>query len=152
MPHSAVVDTNLFVSGTILKRGTPFALLQTWQAGSFRLVIAAYQRREIERALSKPHIVLDYGVSDSERAGILRRIDEEATLIDPVSLLPLPVRDTKDAPILASALDGNAGHLVTGDADLLVLNGDPRLGTLRIVTARAFLRLLEVARDEPRRT
>lgn len=44
--------------------------------------------------------------------------------------------------ILAAALGGGADYVVTGDADLLVLNGDPRLGNLRIVTAGDFLALL----------
>jgi len=34
------------------------------------------------------------------------------------------------------------GYLVSGDADLLTLADDPRLGALRIVTARAFLDML----------
>jgi predicted nucleic acid-binding protein len=33
-------------------------------------------------------------------------------------------------------------YLVTGDADLLEHQGDPRLGTLRIVTVHEFLQRL----------
>ena len=45
--------------------------------------------------------------------------------------------------MLATALDGGADYLVTGDKDLFVLAGDEQLGSLRIVTVRAFLDLLE---------
>jgi len=48
------------------------------------------------------------------------------------------IRDPKDIHLLA-ALGGDADYLITGDADLLVLAGDPTLGPLRIITARAFL-------------
>jgi predicted nucleic acid-binding protein len=47
-----------------------------------------------------------------------------------------------DERILGAALAGNADFLVTGDEDLLVLAGDPRLGSLRIVTVAAFLAIL----------
>ena len=59
--------------------------------------------------------------------------------VTPSETIPVAVRDPKDTHLLAAALGGNAAFLVTGDADLLVLNGDPALGPLRIVTARAFL-------------
>ncbi len=45
-------------------------------------------------------------------------------------------RDVKDNMLLELAVSGNAGYLVTGDKDLLVL--DPFRG-IRIVTPRQFL-------------
>lgn len=33
-----VVDTNLFISGTILKRGAPFRLPELWRRGAFRAI------------------------------------------------------------------------------------------------------------------
>ena len=66
-------------------------------------------------------------------------VDEKS----PVCTLPVHVRDPKDAKILALALGGNADYLVTGDDDLLVLNGDPRLGKLQIVTVHTFLTVLQ---------
>jgi predicted nucleic acid-binding protein len=73
---------------------------------------------------------------------LLRRLAVQAILVLPNNELPLPVRDVKDEPILAAAFGGQADYIVTGDKDLLVLDGDPRLGKLRIVTARAFLDVL----------
>jgi len=40
---------------------------------------------------------------------------------------------------LACALAGQCDYLVTGDRDLLDLQGHPGLGRLRIVTPREFL-------------
>jgi predicted nucleic acid-binding protein len=57
--------------------------------------------------------------------------------------IPIPLRDPKDEHILAAALGGNADYLVTGDFDLLVHQGGPRLSTLRIVTAAQFLSILD---------
>ncbi len=36
----AVVDTNIFVSGTILSRGTPFEVLEAWRRQGYFLVCA----------------------------------------------------------------------------------------------------------------
>jgi predicted nucleic acid-binding protein len=44
--------------------------------------------------------------------------------------------------VLAAAIGGKAGYIVTNDNDLLDLASDPRLGELRIVTVRAFLDVL----------
>ena len=62
---------------------------------------------------------------------------------------PVSSRDPKDDPLLAVALSGHADYLITGDDDLLVLDGEPALGTLRIVTVRDFLQLLAQQRGEP---
>jgi putative PIN family toxin of toxin-antitoxin system len=141
LPH-VVVDTNLFVSGIILKRGLPHDLLARWRDGGFVLLISDDQYVEIENVLARQEIMGKYGVSENERTELLQLILAIATHVIPHPTLPLEVRDPKDAMILASALSGEADFLVTGDDDLLVLAGDSRLGHLQIVTARAFLNLL----------
>ena len=131
MPPRAVVDTNQFVSGTILLRGHPYLLLEAWRRDAFVVVSSLWQRREIERALRKPKLQQRYRVTRQERERLLRRLDRTAEFVAPLTTLPLPVRDAKDERILGTALAANADYLVTGDDDLLVLAGDPRLGTLQ---------------------
>jgi putative PIN family toxin of toxin-antitoxin system len=148
----AVVDTNLFVSASILHRGAPHDLLAAWERNEFLLLISGEQSAEIGNTLRRPRFAR-YGVSPSQVESLLRRITRQADIVSPIAEVPLPVRDLKDEPILAAALGGDADYLVTGDADLLVLDGDPRLGNLRIVTAREFLDMLgerfeEEAQDE----
>jgi predicted nucleic acid-binding protein len=48
-------------------------------------------------------------------------------------------RDPNDDPLLSAALNGEADFLVTGDLDLLELASDPRLGSTRMITPRAFV-------------
>jgi predicted nucleic acid-binding protein len=69
-------------------------------------------------------------------------LDALAVPVTPRRRLPVHIRDPKDERVLAAALGGRADYLVTGDDDLLVLNGDPRIRTLKIVTVREFLDLL----------
>jgi len=54
-------------------------------------------------------------------------------------------RDEKDDPVLASAADGHANYIVTGDRDLLVLG---EFEGIPIVTAEQFLRILDQARED----
>ena len=70
-------------------------------------------------------------------------------MVSPLAPLPIHSRDSHDDKFLAVALGGNAEYLITGDDDLLVLQGDPRLGTLQIVTAREYLQLLAQRGGEP---
>lgn len=74
---------------------------------------------------------------------LLFALSSSAVFVEPVPIENLPVRcrDPKDDILLTTALGGNADYLVTGDNDLLALNGMPELGTLRIVNATAFLSL-----------
>lgn len=62
-------------------------------------------------------------------------------VLDPAPL-PVHCRDPKDDYLLACAAAGRADFLVTGDRDLLALDGDPALGALRILAPADFLAAL----------
>ena len=138
----AVVDTNIVVSGLIVPRGNPYRLLESFRARAFTLVISREQQDELAEVLQRPAIRQRFQVADEIIAGFLDLIETTALLTPLMDPLPVPVRDPKDEMILSSALSGNAAYLVSGDADLLVLRDDPRIGLLRIVTAREFLERL----------
>jgi uncharacterized protein len=137
-----VIDTNLFVSGAISPRGLPHQLLQAWRTGVFTLLISAEQRGEVQEVLSRPEIARRYNLSDEAKAHLLFLIDTLALQAPLRQRLPIHVRDPKDDHLLAAALGGKADYLVTGDADLLTLDRDPKLPNLRILSVRSFLDLL----------
>ncbi len=60
---------------------------------------------------------------------------EHEVIPKPQQILDLDVRDRADAWVLASAMAGRAEVLVTGDQDLLVLDGK---APVRILTPRGF--------------
>ena len=95
----------------------------------------------------RPRIVRRYGLTDEEVRSLFRRL-AAATRVRPSPTVPVALRDAKDEPILAAALGGDADYLVTGDEDLLVHRGDPRLGKLKIVTVAEFLAILDELRAE----
>ena len=91
---------------------------------------------------SRPKIIRQFRITLIELTELIARIGA-VTPIVPSSSIPVSLRDPKDEHILAAALVGKADYLVTGDDDLLVHQGDPRLGALKIVTASQFLAMLE---------
>jgi uncharacterized protein len=139
---SAVIDTNLVVSSFLSGRGLPRALRIALYRGAFRPVLSPPLRDEYAEVLARPRLALD----PREVAAFLRFLDRRAQRVVPVTPHPIATRDPKDDMVIATALDGNADYLVSGDNDLLSLAGDPRLGALRIVTVRVFLDALA---DEP---
>ena len=84
-----------------------------------------------------------YGLTAARIAAILDAL-AAAEHANPLSEIPVSVRDPTDGKFLACALGGRADFLVSGDQDLLVLNGHPSLGALRIVSAREFLGIIGI--------
>lgn len=144
-PHSsAVIDTNLVVSSFLFKRGNPHELIQALYQFRFEVIFSDELLAEYADVLAQPVFAQKYGMSATETDGFLRFVTSNGRLVTPVSILPVMVRDTADNKVLAVSLTGDADYLVTGDKDLLVLAGDSRLGSLRIVTAAEFLSALPV--------
>ena len=137
--RGVVIDTNLFISGTIMKRGDPFTLLELWRVGSFHLITSQEQIAELDDVLDRPMVRIDYALSNIEVDEHRHRLRRLATIVVPILPSPIALRDLKDDFLLATALAGNADFLVTGDKDLVTAAGDSLLGRLHIVTVTAFL-------------
>ena len=126
-PVKVVVDTNLFVSGLILKRGNPYELLEAWRQKAFVLLISDALETEIAEVLIRPEIKQKYHLSSEEVESTLRLLQTDALLTSPAPTLPVALRDPKDEKVLALAIGGEADYLVTGDGDLLSVHGNPGL-------------------------
>jgi len=116
--------------------------MEAWYAEQFTLLMSAEQRAELQDVVSRPRFIKRYPLSPFEADTLLTHIDRWSQQVASAIALPVAVRDAKDEKILASAIQGAADYLITGDNDLLVLNGDPALGMLKIVTVRDFLDIL----------
>ena len=79
----------------------------------------------------------DRYVTREERDEFLESLIRESNLIEITEAVQV-CRDPKDDQVLELAVNGNAASIVTGDADLLVLN--PFRG-VEIVTPAEFLKL-----------
>jgi putative PIN family toxin of toxin-antitoxin system len=136
----AVVDTNTLISGLISPLSAPAKIACHWRQGDFLLLTSPAPLTELRRVLKYPRIADRLGWSGEERTQFVESF-ETLVLITPGELtLPGVTRDPKDNPVVACAVEGGAGFIVSGDQDLLVLG---TYGRVRIVTPREFLALLE---------
>lgn len=134
------IDTNLIVSGMISASTLPSKVLSAWMVGQFTWILTDETYAEIEHVLHRGYIKDRY-LSEEQITDMLTALSVAADFVTPlnISLLPIRSRDSKDDKFLACALAGNCDYLITGDKDLLVLNGVSELGKLKIVTAAEFL-------------
>lgn len=132
MPERIVIDINVLVSRLLLPRSLPAdAVQKAMRAG--RLLVSEATMEEIVNVLSRPR--LDRYVSLTNRRQFIRLLGRKVTMV-PIIQVVRECRDPKDDKFLELALNGRADLIITGDADLLVLN--PWRG-IEIVTPREYL-------------
>lgn len=139
----ATADTNLFISA-LIRRGAPYNLVRAWVRGDFILVLSASMVAEISDVARRPYIRDRYHLTEARIRPTERRIERDAEVVRDLPRLPagVTVRDKEDEHVLRTAIGGGADYLVTGDDDLLALDGLPALGRLRIVRVTDLLAVL----------
>ena len=134
----AVLDTNVFVSGLLVKESIPDHILRAFIKEKFVLIISLEIVSEIWEVLNRPRFNL-------KKHKILEIMDalgikaEKVTIPTPKKKTPLVPEDPDDEKFLWCAEKGKANYLVSGDIHLLKLN---RYKSTRIVTPKEFIRLL----------
>ena len=131
-----VFDTNWYISASINQRSRRrlySLLLRSDLAIFYSDELVAEYRRVINRPKFKKYI-LAHQYNRFLRL-ILPRL-HHVTIQQPP---PVPSRDPSDNYLLALSAEAEAGYLVTGDPDLLVLQ---TVGATRIVTMAQFLEIL----------
>lgn len=138
-----VIDTNLIISAAIVPNTPPDKLIKSWLKQKFILLICKQQLEEMKE-VSQREKFKNRPLFTNRIAELVENIEFVAQLVVPLSDKDLPIhgRDSADDFMLALGLKGDADYLVTGDEDLLVLNGNPDLGKLKITTAKEFLDLI----------
>lgn len=131
----AVVDTNVFISGLLVKRSLPRKIFILFKEKKFELVISPLIFAEILRTLNKPKI--RKLVSLDECKELIVFLETTATFVFPKERISLS-RDPEDNIILECALAGKADKIVTGDIDLLSLKS---FRGISIITPKEFLKL-----------
>ena len=113
-----VVDTNVFVSATLLPLSAPRqAIDKALDQGV--LLFSEATMTELANVLFRRK--LDHYVSREDRQHLLRQLGSTAEFV-PIVHSIRECRDSNDDKFLEVALNGEAGLIVTGDADLLKLH------------------------------
>jgi uncharacterized protein len=127
-----VFDTNVIVSALLFVIGIPRRAFDAVLARG-RVLLSAATVGELEDVLRRPKF--DKYIREDERLEFLAALVRTAEVVE-VTEVVTDCRDPKDNKFLELAVSGHATHIVTGDADLLVLH--PFRG-VNIVTPQAFL-------------
>jgi putative PIN family toxin of toxin-antitoxin system len=133
-----VVDTNSVLSALLFAHGRLAPLRLAWQNLRFTPLVSTATVTELIRVLAYPKFRLSAG----EQRELLADYLPYCTTVRMPAVPPSTptCRDPFDVPFLQVAIAGKADFLVTGDRDLLVLEG--RFAR-PIVTAERFLEALE---------
>ena len=138
-----LVDTNVLIS-ILLKpsEGGPVrAFFHAFVAGRFTLLLPEWLIDELTNSvLSKPRFAKRISTTQLNRFTTLLRASAEQ-IAEIETPIPALSRDPDDDYVLAYALVGNADYLVTGDKDLLALQG--LIAGLEIVTPARFVEILQ---------
>lgn len=136
------LDANIFISYLLgsKKEGALSQAVEAGILGQYTLLVTRSLLGELAQAVKrKPYLAAHISPTKLERFRVL--IVAAAELVPEIEEpVPAVVRDPKDDYLLAHALVAEANYLVTGDADLLVL--DP-VGDLRILSPRESVPILD---------
>jgi putative PIN family toxin of toxin-antitoxin system len=130
----------VIVSSFLTALGNPAKIRSALEQEQFELVVSEELLFEYQRALAYPRVARRYGMTSSETAEIVDGLRTKAILTT-LSEVPEIIReDPADNMVLATARDGEAAYIVSGDDDL------QRLGEyngIQILSPAGFLALLE---------
>jgi len=142
MPRSkhiprVVIDTNLVLSALVFaqRRLTPLRL--AWQGTFCQPLVSSVTATELIRVLAYPKFKL---TAEDQQELLADYLPYCTTVRMPTKLPATPAcRDKFDVSFLQLAVAGKSDYLVSGDQDLLILNGQ---FVCPIITADQFIKML----------
>lgn len=137
-----VLDTNIVISAILTPQKSVSRIIDHLKNSRFTLITSEYLLNELDEVLDRPYFQNQFKLLPSKYSGLRNAIKQNALVIKKLTRPLIDIRDLKDLPVLATALQGNADYLVTGDKDLLVLAGHKSVKSLKIVTPTEFIRLI----------
>lgn len=114
-----VIDTDIWIR-ILLAGPVTLPILEAWQARKFQLLISQPLIEELEEVRLRPR--LRKRISDERARVLMRQLRYRGEWVVPTTIPPR-CRDPKDHPILATAIDGQADAIVSGDSDLRADDG-----------------------------
>jgi putative PIN family toxin of toxin-antitoxin system len=112
-----VIDTNVWVSAFLNRKGFPAQMKDAWVNGEFEIVLSTPLLQEISDVLHRPKIKDKYDISEDEINQFLELLLRRAVLVVISGQVNL-CRDQRDYMFLETAIEGRAGYLISRDDDL----------------------------------
>lgn len=137
-----ILDTNVLLSGLLIREGAPAKLLDAWERKRFTLVACEELVTELREVTGRPFFKARLRASSVELlAAGLRDFSLFYEHLPSGPIAP----DPKDSFLLALSEASAADFLVTGDKKLLSLK---RHSATRIVSPAAMMKILKDAESE----
>ncbi len=133
-PPRVVLDANVVLSALVFGGSLAGRVRAGWQAGRFVPLGSGATVQELVRALGYPKFGLALSEQEELLADYLPWV-EVVAIPEPIPAVP-KCRDPFDVPFLQLAVAGRAKLLVSGDRDLLALDG--ARGLCRVMGVDAF--------------
>lgn len=136
-----VIDTNVLVSAIILEYGLPRQIIQAWQQKRFTLLTSTLMIAEVVRVLHYPHLQKTYHLTEQDILLVQDVLLNDALVLEDTHQVTRS-RDPQDDIFLASALEGQADYVVSGDLHPLEIK---HYHGVQIVTPQQFITILQTA-------
>ena len=137
----AVLDTNVLVSAFIRPKGISARIRRAGEEGRFTLVLSEVLHEELRDVLARPRIQKAGRYSPEEAAEFLDLLEVIAEIVPgPLAAEPVVQADPDDDWVLATAVEGAADVIVSGDKGLLDIGSHKGIP---ILTPSAFLEELK---------
>jgi uncharacterized protein len=141
MTLRVVIDTNIWIR--ILLRGKiTLPILAAFNANKFQLIMSQPLFDEFHEVWNRPRLI-KY-IQQNQGVGLEQQLKNRSIWIEPKTIPP-NCRDPKDLPVLATAIDGAANIIVSGDDDLRAdedLRTAMELYSIQLLGVNSFLKSL----------
>jgi uncharacterized protein len=114
MTLRVVIDTNIWIR-ILLKGRVTLPILEAFNQDRFQLVMSQHLMDELHLVWNRPRLKARI---DSDQALRLEQQLLHRSIWVELTTTPPNCRDPKDLPVLATAIDGEAEIIVSGDDDL----------------------------------
>lgn len=132
-------DVNILVSSMIAPFGTPRSIITAWREGSLELVISNGIINEVAEKLKLPRIKKKYKLTDKQIKSAITTLKYNAQLSEPQEIQSV-TGDPEDDYVLATALQGGAEYLITGDIPLQNLKV---YRSVKILSPKEFIKVFK---------
>jgi putative PIN family toxin of toxin-antitoxin system len=141
-----VIDTNIWIR-ILLKGRVTLPILEAFNQDKFQLVMSQNLLDELHEVWNRPRLNKYIDLNQAMR--LEQQLKNRAIWIEPKTIPP-HCRDPKDLPVLATAIDGKAKIIVSGDDDLRAdeaLREAMELYSIELLGVNSFLKYLEESEE-----
>lgn len=144
MKFRVVIDTNIWIR-ILLKGRITLPILEAFNQDKFQLVMSQSLLDELHEVWNRPR--LNKYIDQNQAIRLEQQLKNRAIWIETITIPP-HCRDPKDLPVLATAIDGKAKIIVSGDDDLRAdesLREAMALYSIELLGVNSFLQYLEAS-------